>query len=460
MRYVLGIDVGTCHTAAALCRLRGSAWGPAEVVPLGGRFPLLPTVVHLGRDGVVVGEPARRRLLAEPGRVATDFVHRIGDDVPMLLGGQAYTAQELTAVLIRSVVDLVEHAEGEPAEHLVITHRASWGAYRRGLLRKELARQGLEGAALVPEAIAAAEFHAAHDLVYAQDTLAVYGLGASTFEAALARRAEDGTFELLGSSESVEELGGTHFDDVLADRVRGELGRATSDLDPTDPAAIGAMAALRQQCTGAKEKLSAALETTVPARLPGVEADVRVTRAEFEELIRPAVDGTVESLQRTIGATTVTGVVLVGGSVRVPLVRELVGPVLADRVGLHAEPDLGIARGAALAARRLLAAGGAGPELPAPTEQTVVFVAPERFDEDLEPVDILPPERPPIELTPLRLPEHRLLRRYLPGVKPVVLGVLVALVMATGVVLTLTLEPRTGSGSSGSTSSVLHTNHN
>ncbi|HWC82424.1 MAG TPA: Hsp70 family protein [Pseudonocardiaceae bacterium] len=468
MPYVLGIDVGTRYTAAALCRLSDGAWGMPEVIPLGGRFPLMPTVVYLGRDGsVLVGQAAEQRAPAEPDRVARDLNRRVGDDVPLLLGGQLCTAQELIAVLVRAVVDQVEAVEG-PAERVVLTHRADWGSYRRGLLNAELARQSLAEVTLLPEAIAAAEGHAARELVYAGESVAVYSLGSGTFEAAVVRRGPAGGFELVGSSESVEDVGGSHFDDLLVDRVRGELGRAASELDPTDPAALGAMAMLRRHCTVAKQKLSAVIETTIPAQLPTVAADVRVTRAEFEELIRPAVNGTVETLQRTVRTAVaaqapVGEVLLIGGSVRIPLVRELVTATETGRVSLHPEPDLGIARGAALAGRRLLSAKGHGPELLAPTEQTMVFVPDPRLAEidsnageyDLD--DESPP-RPPIELTPLELPERSLLRRYLPGVKPIVLVVIVALVLAVGVTLTLMYYPR--ANSSQTPSSVLHTSHN
>ena len=167
MPYVLGIDVGTRCTAAALCRLRESTWGAAEVVPLGGRGPLMPSVVHLGRDGtVLVGQAAEQRAPAEPDRVARNLGSRVGDDVPLLLGGQLCSAQELVAVLIRAVVDQVEAVEGA-AERVVVTHRADWGNYRRGVLHRELERQGLPDVVLVPEVIAAAEGHAAREPVYA-----------------------------------------------------------------------------------------------------------------------------------------------------------------------------------------------------------------------------------------------------------------------------------------------------
>ena len=469
MPYVLGIDVGTRHTAAALCRLRGSTWGVAEVVPLGGRVPLLPSVVYLGDDGgVLIGHAAEQRAPAEPDRVARDLLKRVGDDVPLLLGGQLCSAAELTAVLIRSVVDQVEAVEG-PADRVVITHRADWGNYRRGLLRRELGRQGLDEASLLPEVIAAAEGHAAREPVYAGESVATYSLGAGTFEAAVIRRTDNGGFELIGSSESVEELGGNHFDDLLVERVRTELGRQAADLDPMDPATLGAMAALRRNCSIAKEKLSAVVETAIPAQLPTVAADVRVTRPEFEELIRPALDATVESLLRTMRSAAAAEapageVLLIGGSVRIPLVREMVGSAEAGRVLLNPEPDLAVARGAALAGRRLLAAAGVGPELPAPTEQTMVFVPPERLyaedgaDGDYEDIDAEGPPRPPLELTPLELPERSMLKRVLPGVKPMVLAVVVALIMIAGAALTLMYYPRAG-GTSSSPASVLQNHH-
>ncbi|MDQ3826387.1 MAG: Hsp70 family protein, partial [Actinomycetota bacterium] len=88
MGYWLGIDLGSTVTAAAVCR----AEGPAEVVALGSSSALVPSVLFLGEhDQVEVGEAALRRAVTDPDRVVRGFTGRIGDQVPMVIGGRAYT---------------------------------------------------------------------------------------------------------------------------------------------------------------------------------------------------------------------------------------------------------------------------------------------------------------------------------------------------------------------------------
>ncbi|MGH4005495.1 MAG: Hsp70 family protein, partial [Pseudonocardiaceae bacterium] len=87
MRYALGVDVGTSFTAAAIWRW--DEQDKAEAVALGSRMQAVPSVLFLGADGsVVVGEAAERRTLTDPDRVVREFKRRIGDDTPLLVGGQ------------------------------------------------------------------------------------------------------------------------------------------------------------------------------------------------------------------------------------------------------------------------------------------------------------------------------------------------------------------------------------
>src|SRR4051794_28105177 len=100
---VLGIDIGTTYTAAAL-----STGGRTEVMTLGERAAQIPSVVCLRADGeILIGEAAERRSAAEPNRTAREFKRRLGDPVPLLLGGTPYGAETLYAHLLRWVVDRV-----------------------------------------------------------------------------------------------------------------------------------------------------------------------------------------------------------------------------------------------------------------------------------------------------------------------------------------------------------------
>ncbi len=313
MPYVLGIDVGSGTTAAAVAQLRGPGpgWDEAEVVRLGGRAATVPTVLRVTPDGPV---PARED---EPDTVR-GFFRRVGDDVPVHVAGQAYPPQTLAAALVRWVVDQVTDRAGEPPERVVVTHPAGWGPYRTGLLHEALWRAGLDRVTLLPEPVAAAEGYAAAQPVAVGGTLAVYGLGAAHCGCAVVRRTADAEFEVLAAADTGEPVGGGDLDDALTDRVRAELGDPFTDPDPGDVALRMAMSFLRRQCVVAKEELSGAEATTVRVALPQARADVRVTRDEFEAAIRPLLDVTVELLLDTVATAGVApaeldAVLLAGG---------------------------------------------------------------------------------------------------------------------------------------------------
>lgn len=467
MPYVLGIDVGTSRTRAAVCRDTSAGWTDPVPVPLGTRHPGVPTVVYLGADrSALVGDEAERHASADPIRIARGFPSRIGDDVPLVLGGTPCTPQELTAVLVRWVADRTAEHEGGPATAVVVTHPARWGRHRKALLHHELTRQGLTDATLLAEPIALAEGYRGEPLEPG-DTLATYGLGAGGAEAAVVRRTGVGTYELVADAEGAEAVGGGHFDDAIVDCVRGQLGRVLDDLDPADPQAWLAMARLRGMCTGAKELLSTEVEVIVPVRLPDAPADVRVTRADFERVIRPAVTAGADLMPRTlraagVAATDLTAVVLAGGSVRVPLVAELVRARIAARVVVAPEPDFAGAFGAATAARRLLTGPDqiAKPVVREGVEFTEVIqrsaIALYAGEQALDPDDVAaefgvdPPARPPVDVLPIELPDPPLVQRLLSSVRPATLTVSTIAVAAVGIVLTFVLE--SGSGHSSPTS--------
>jgi len=462
MPYVLGIDVGTNRTTAAISRLDEPAAGAAEIVRL-SRSRALASVLYLAEDGTVVaGDAAEARIGDDPERIVRGFVRRVGDDVPVLVGGESYPAQELTAMLVKWVVDRVNAVEGAPPEHVVLTHPTGWGGYRRGLLHQELRVQGVGEVTLLPEPIAVGELRAAEEEIEAGATLAVYSLGEGMFGASVIRRVATGAFLLLARTESIDPLGGAHFTDLLLGQVRAALKLPAGDLDLADPQARLAMYRLRQACAQAKETLSVAPEAMVPVALPTVQQQVRVTRGSFEELIRASVTCTVDLLLRTVRAAAVTpaqvsAAVLVGGSARIPLVAELTAKGLDSKdtvVVLDETPELTVAKGAALAARRL-ATGQSAPVKPSPTAGTLlvrpVTDAPIQLPAGRgEPDEFAaPPPRPSVDIPPLNLPEPRTVSQLVPGVSPGVLGAIVAVVVLAGVVLTFMLD---GGGTAGRTS--------
>ncbi len=358
MSYALGVDVGTSYTAAAIWRLDGQQQS-TEVVPLGSRMPAVSSVLFLGPDGsFVVGEAAERRSVTDPDRVVREFKRRIGDDTPLFVGGRPYAAHDLAAMMVRWVVDRVVEREGRAPDQIAITHPAGWGPFKKDLLRTALGAQGLHNLTFLAEPEAAAVSYAAQERVEAGTTIAVYDLGGGTFDAAVVRKTGAsktgaGSFALMGSAEGIEQLGGADFDEAVFTHVQAGLGGQLDALDIDDPSVLSGLARLRRECTEAKEALSSDTEVSVAVLLPGVNAQVRLVRSEYEEMIRPALEDTIDSLSRAIASAGLTSadlgaVLLVGGSSRVPLVSQMVSARLGCPVVVDTDPKTTIALGAAL----------------------------------------------------------------------------------------------------------------
>lgn len=411
MPYVLGVDVGTTRTAAAVCRLGGAGRAEPEPVGLGGPGGGVASTLQLTADGAfAVGEPG------DPRWTATGFARRVGDTVPIVFGpepggagsgaAERCPAEELTALMVMWVVDQVSAREGERPAHIVLAHPPGWGPHAKALMHRALRAVGVE-ASLVPEPVAAAENHA-FSRSFA-GSLGVFSLGSHGFSASVVGRG----FELVNSVEGVDQAAGVDFDDAVFAHVRASLGQALTGLDADDPRTRGLYARLRRDCEAAKRMLSGTVETSIPVHLPSGPVDVPIGRAQFEELIRPAVDQAVAAFTRVAAGVEMT--VLVGGSARIPLVAAAV----PGRVVLEAAPETSVVKGAALAARRLLVGPDAEPE---PSETSVMV----RDDDPLLrfPVGGLevpdaeftaPPPRPPVDITPLDLPERRSVKRVVRG---------------------------------------------
>ncbi len=351
MGYLLGIDVGTTRTAAATGRPDAGV-GDFEIVNLGDRASSVPSVLYLGDDGsVLVGEAAERRSHTSPDHVVREFKRRIGDPTPIVVAGRPWAPEELSARLVRWVIDRVAEREGGPADRIAVTHPASWGGHKKERLGAALTAHGIP-VTFLAEPQAAALHYAAAERVEAGSTIAVYDLGGGTFDAAVVHKDGRG-FTLTGRPEGLERLGGIDFDEVVFEHVRAGLPEAFEGLDETDPAVLAAVAAVRRECTEAKEALSSDTDVSIPVLTPGAQGSVRLHRSEFEAMIRPRVEETVEALRRAVTSAglvpdQLSAVLLVGGSSRIPLVAELVSEQLGRPVAVDADPKNSIAKGAAL----------------------------------------------------------------------------------------------------------------
>jgi actin-like ATPase involved in cell morphogenesis len=347
LRYALGVDLGTTYSAAAVGRDDRVA-----IETLGTASSAIPSVVVLRPDGeVLTGEAAERRAMADPTRTAREFKRRLGDPAPLILGGTPYGAEALQARLLRAIVDAVVQREGTRPSVIVLTHPANYGAYKRALLDEVVKLADVGEVVQLSEPEAAAIDYASRDRLEPGQVVAVYDFGGGTFDAAVLRKAVGG-FELLGTPEGMEHLGGIDFDQAIFAHVEAVLGGRLTALDTREPGVRAALGRLREDCRTAKESLSADTDAVVPVVLPGISEQVRITRVEFEAMIRPRIGDTVTALERAVRSTglsmpDVERVLLVGGSSRIPLVAELVGSATGRPVAVDAHPKHVVALGAA-----------------------------------------------------------------------------------------------------------------
>ncbi|MDH3679607.1 MAG: Hsp70 family protein, partial [Acidimicrobiia bacterium] len=417
MSYQVGVDLGTTYSAAAVFRD-----GAATIFTLGTRSAAIPSVVLLRQDGTILtGDAAERRAMTEPERVVREFKRRVGDTTPIIVGGAPYSPEALTARLLESVVTDVQAREGGPPSRIVVTHPANWGNYKRDLLQQSVRLAGLapESVGFLTEPEAAALSYAAQERIDSGEIVAVYDLGGGTFDAAVLRRTPDG-FEVLGKPEGIERLGGIDFDAAVFAHVTSGLGNALAELDHEDPAALAAVARLRQDCVEAKEALSSDTDASVPVLLPNLQTEVRITRQEFESLIRPSLLDSIEAMKRAVRSASlevshVTRVLLVGGSSRIPLISLLVGSELGRPVAVDAHPKHAIAIGAAFAASGILDSSPDSPKPPVDVaarsglDPNMTIVAPAHlYNPGTGSGTPLPVERPgPASVPPKALPVER-----------------------------------------------------
>lgn len=352
MAYSLGIDLGTTYSAAAIAR-----GDRVEIFQLGERAATIPSIVLLRADGeVLTGEAAERRALAEPTRTGREFKRRLGDPTPIILGGTPYGAEALLAHLLRSIVARVTQQHGEPPAAIALCHPASYGPYKLDLLQQAVRQADIGPVTMLTEPEAAALDYARQERVPSGTVIAVYDFGGGTFDATILRKTDEG-FEALGQPEGLERLGGIDFDEALFRRAMAAVSAGGVTLDVEDPATMAAIARLRDECRRAKEALSSDTDATIAIFLPGLQTELRITRPEFEEMIRPRIHETIEALGRATRSAGLTSadldrVLLVGGSSRIPLVAEMVREATGRPVAVDAHPKHTMALGAAHVAER------------------------------------------------------------------------------------------------------------
>jgi molecular chaperone DnaK len=346
---IVGIDLGTTNSEIAIIRD-----GQPHVFEEDGD-PILPSFVGLSEEGrLLVGKAARNQWVLAPERTVKSIKRKMGQDVKVKLGDQEYRPQEISAMILRKLKERAEAGLGQPVRKAVITVPAYFNDAQRQATREAGELAGLEVVRILNEPTAASLTYDPNQ--HQLRRLLVYDLGGGTFDVSVVQT-QEGVVEVLASHGDTQ-LGGDDFDDLLLKHVCDRFQEAHGiDLR----ANLVARARLLRAVEAAKRQLSfhpfARIAEEFIAEKDGAALHVNeeVSREEYERLIRPLLDRTMDCVRRALDdshltASQIDKVVLVGGATRTPLVSRLLEERMGQPAHQEVNPDLCVAMGAAIQA--------------------------------------------------------------------------------------------------------------
>jgi Fe-S protein assembly chaperone HscA len=376
MGRIVGIDLGTTNSLVAYM---DSQTGQPKCIPGPYGDTLCPSVVSLDPDGsIIVGEPARRRLLTQPertiysvkrlmGRGPADvqdelklFPFRIDPSsknvIRVLLGDKVLTPPEISAFILRELKKWAEAYFGESVDRAVITVPAYFNDAQRQATKDAGKIAGLEVLRLVNEPTAAALAYGLHEKQ--RGRVAVYDLGGGTFDISILKliSTSDGDIYQVLSTNGDTHLGGDDIDNPLQAFVH-ELILQHDEIDFSPHGELAQE--LRKALIDVKHQLSNSETALLRFPLPNGTVFVHeFTRGALEALVRPVVDRTIAPVKQALAdaqlkPADIEEVVLVGGTTRTPLIRRTVQKFFGRKPHTELNPDEVVALGAAVQANIL-----------------------------------------------------------------------------------------------------------
>ncbi|QKW58776.1 molecular chaperone HscC [Stenotrophomonas sp. NA06056] len=338
---IVGIDLGTTHSLIGI----HAAEGP-QLFPNAHGELLTPSVVSLDNDTVLVGQPARDRLVSHPQQTVAHFKRWMGSDRETRLGNRTFRAEELSALVLRSLLADAEAALGCKVEEAVISVPAYFSDAQRKATRVAGELAGIRVERLINEPTAAALAYGLQQQSEESRVL-VLDLGGGTFDVSVLE-IFDGVIEVHASAGD-NYLGGEDFLQVLVQAFHAEAGVAAGDLSNAE------QAQLLRRLELFKRELSNQGQARLQLPLAGAERTWQLDETRYAALCEPLLQRMRAPIERAIRDArlkpeALDDIVLVGGAVRMPMVSKLATRVFGRLPLRHIHPDQAIALGAAVAA--------------------------------------------------------------------------------------------------------------
>lgn len=339
---IVGIDLGTTNSLIGTYGSEGPALFPNPL----GDF-LTPSAISVDERGdMIVGQAARDRLVTHPQATVAAFKRWMGSARETRLGARNFRPEELSALLLRSLVADAEAALGTKVEEAVISVPAYFSDAQRKATRAAGELAGIRVERLINEPTAAALAYGLQERREGSRFL-VFDLGGGTFDVSILELF-DGVVEVHASAGD-NFLGGEDFLDLLVAACCEDLVIDRGALAPRE------LGQLRHRLERAKRELSANANLLVEIRAGGKEASWDIDEERFTQIAEPLIQRMRQPLERAmrdakLQPAMLDEIVLVGGASRMPLVARMVSRMFGRLPLRHVNPDQAIALGAAVAA--------------------------------------------------------------------------------------------------------------
>ncbi len=347
MSKIIGIDLGTTNSVVSV--MDGTTSRVIEN-PEGNRTT--PSVVSFKGNEIIVGDAAKRQAITNPNTVQS-IKRLMGTDRTVSIEGKEYKPEQISAMILSYMKEFAEAKLGEKITKAVITVPAYFNDAERNATKNAGKIAGLEVERIINEPTAAALAYGVDDKTK-EEKILVFDLGGGTFDVSILELSE-GTFEVL-STAGDNKLGGDDFDEVIMNHLLEQFKQVNGFDLSSDKMA---MQRVKEAAEKAKKDLSGVLETTIS--LPFISAgaagpihfETKLTRAEFEGLAKKLLSRTVGPVRQALKDAKLTPadideVLLVGGSTRMPAVKELVESELGKAANTSINPDEVVSLGAAI----------------------------------------------------------------------------------------------------------------
>ena len=351
MGKIIGIDLGTTNSCVAV--MEG---GQPTVIPNSEGSRTTPSVVAFKGGERLVGQVAKRQMVANPEHTIYSIKREMGTDYKVNIDGKKYSPEEISAMILSKLKQDAEAYLGQPVTQAVITVPAYFNDSQRQATKNAGKIAGLEVLRIINEPTAAALAYGLDKQDRKNQKILVYDLGGGTFDVSILEIG-DGVFEVLSTNGNTR-LGGDDFDNRIMNLLVEEFKKENNIDLSTDKLA---MQRLKEAAEKAKIELSTLSSTTIS--LPFITADATgpkhleytLTRAKFESMIADLVDQTLVCTRNALkdaglSKSDIANVVLVGGSTRVPCVVDALSKEIPVTPFKGINPDECVAIGASIQA--------------------------------------------------------------------------------------------------------------